>query len=341
MMAAVKSYGLALMYASPRICGDKDTVILAVKNDGYALKYASEELRNDKEVILAALWSREYSVCKFVGKRGFLEVLKDAENLKEKNSFANVLKASTNEFKSDREVVEAVLAIDGMALEFVSKDLRADEEIVKIALKQNSESIKWSMCPTLGLKLLVDKYEKNQVTVEDTVANIVAFTKKDIFKRHYKKNLDFLSDLVESRFKNKSDFDILAKKLFAALGIDITIENMYKLLPQEDFSLFEYIYNIHLRDLFKNHEVYPIDKEKIINEIGDEGYANDYMKDISDMRNEFPKCIANFEMAFHFLKGYYPNHVSSMFQYANKQNKHPFQDRPLKHDDIVGWTIKA
>ena len=105
VMAAVKSYGLALMYASPRICGDKDTVILAVKNNCLALQYASEELRNDKEVILAALWSREYRVCKFVGKRGFLEVLKDAENLKEKISFANVLKASTNEFKSDREVV--------------------------------------------------------------------------------------------------------------------------------------------------------------------------------------------------------------------------------------------
>ena len=328
MMAVVTSNGSALKFANTYFRADREVMMAAVKNYGLALRYASAELRNDKEVILAALWSREYSVCKVVGKRGFLEVLKDAENLKE-ISFANALEASTNELKADREVVEAVLAIDGMALEFVSKDLRADEEIVRIALKQNPESIKWSMCPILGLKFLIDEYENNQATVEDTVANIVAYTEKDIFKRHYKTNLDFLSDLVETRFKNKSDFDILAKKLFAAL--DITIENMYKLLPQEDFKLFKHIYDIYLRELFNNHEVYPGDEEKVIE------YADDYMRGISDMRNEFPRCIANFEMAFHFLKGHYPNHLSkSACNLSIKNhNKHPFQDRPLKHDDIV------
>ena len=307
VMAAVTSNGSVLQYASDELRADREVVMAAVTSNGSALQYASDELRADKDFVLAVI-KKNPSALKF-----------------------------TN-FRADREVVEAVLAIDGMALEFVSKDLRADEEIVKIALKQNPDSIKWSMCPTLGLKFLIDKYEKNQVTVEDIVANIVAFTEKDIFKRHYKTNLDFLSDLVESRFKNKSDFDVLAKKLFAALDIDITIENMYKLLPQEDFSLFEYIYNIHLRDLFENREVYPSDEDKIIDEIGDEGYANDYMKDISDMRNAFPACYATREMAFHFVKGHYPLHCSKkgrddQIKYGSK---HPYKNNEkLQHDDIV------
>ena len=106
---------------------------------------------------------------------------------------------------------------------------------------------------------------------------------------------------------------------------------MYKLLPQEDFKLFKHIYDIYLRDLFNNHEVYPGDQDKITE------YADDYMQDLDDMRNVFPRCIANFQMAFHFLKGHYPNHVSkSMCNLSIKnKNKHPFQDRPLKHDDII------
>ena len=37
-------------------------VLAAVKSHGWALQYASEELRNDKDVILTAVYNRSYAI---------------------------------------------------------------------------------------------------------------------------------------------------------------------------------------------------------------------------------------------------------------------------------------
>ena len=70
--------------------------------------------------------------------------------------------------------------------------------------------------------------------------------------RHYQassklSDFSFLSNLAK-HFKNNSHFDVLIKQIFVELSIDINIENMYKLLPLEDFPLFELICNIYLRE---------------------------------------------------------------------------------------------
>ena len=133
--------------------------------------------------------------------------------------------------------------------------------------------------------------------------------------------MDILSYLVKGRFNNNAYFDGLAKKVCAALDIDVTIENMFKLLPQEDFSIFEYIYYIHLRELFNNHEVYPGDEDKITK------YATDYS-------DAFPKCFTLCEMAFHVLNGY-PG--MPLTKHAHKKSvgtvKHPYQERKINESD--------
>ena len=225
--------------------------------------------------------------------------------------------------------------------------LRADKKFVsEFEFKPRLRST-FETSANLILIALIFSYEKKQSTVEETAAKIVTLVKTNYFKKHFKKEddaertryqlheanrLDLLSYLVKHRPKNSSCFDSLIKEVCAKIDIDITIEKMYKLLPQEDFSLFDYIYNIHLRDLFKNHEFYPSDEGKIIE------YADDYMKNISDMLNKFPECYATYGMAFHFLKGHYPQHCSKKGRDAQISfgNKHPFKDtEKLKHDDIV------
>ena len=66
ILAAVKSNGYALEYASPELRNNKDVVMTAVQNDGHALQFASEELRSDIDVVLAAVqrsgdWMLEYT----------------------------------------------------------------------------------------------------------------------------------------------------------------------------------------------------------------------------------------------------------------------------------------
>ena len=261
-----------------------------MNKNGLALKFASYELKDDEEIVKLA-----------VAQNGL------------------ALRFASYDLRADEEIVKLAVNKNGLALRFASYDLRADEEIVAIAWKQNPDSIRWSRCPTVALKLLLDDYENNQATVEYTVANIVAFTKKDIFKTH----LDILSYLVKGKFNNNACFDGLAKKVCAALDIDVTIENMFKLLPQEDFSIFEYIYNIHLRELFNNHEVYPGDQDKITE------YATDYL-------DTFPRCFALCEMAFHVLNGYTGMPLTKK---AHKKMlgtaKHPFKERKINESDLV------
>ena len=50
-MAAVKSNGWTLEYASDELRADKEVVMAAVKSDGDTLQFASDELKTDPEVL--------------------------------------------------------------------------------------------------------------------------------------------------------------------------------------------------------------------------------------------------------------------------------------------------
>ena len=55
LFEAIKTFGCAVMCASPRLRADRELVIKAVAQDGCALEYATEELRADRGVVLAAV----------------------------------------------------------------------------------------------------------------------------------------------------------------------------------------------------------------------------------------------------------------------------------------------
>ena len=54
VLAACRSYGLALQWAPARLRDDRDVVLAAVKQNGLALQYASERLRGDRVLVLYA-----------------------------------------------------------------------------------------------------------------------------------------------------------------------------------------------------------------------------------------------------------------------------------------------
>lgn len=62
VMAAVKLYGVALKYATPKLRNNKAIVLVAVKNNGKALEFASTRLQKDREVVLASVSNNKHAL---------------------------------------------------------------------------------------------------------------------------------------------------------------------------------------------------------------------------------------------------------------------------------------
>ncbi|MDG2348071.1 MAG: hypothetical protein P8L77_01225, partial [Gammaproteobacteria bacterium] len=135
-----------------------------------------------------------------------------------------------------------------------------------------------------GSSIIYFEYKNKNISVKKAVADFMQLHTKVFNERNKIELLCYLS----KKINRNGDCDALIKEASAALNIDITIENMYKLLPLEDFNFFNSIYNIYLRDLFINHEVYPGNEENITD------YASDYLYG-------FPRCMHTNKIAFHKL----------------------------------------
>ena len=70
-MAAVKSIGYALEYASDQLKSEFNIVMEAIKQCGWALKYASKGLRGNKEIVLAA-HKHNIDVFQFINQKVFI-----------------------------------------------------------------------------------------------------------------------------------------------------------------------------------------------------------------------------------------------------------------------------
>jgi len=113
VLAAVMANGMALQFAVEWQT-DKDVVCAAVSRDCFALRYVADTLKADREVILAAL---------------------------EGQSHRDVLRLAAEPMRDNKEVVLAVLRKHGYALEFASERLRADPEVVQVAISQAGRSV--------------------------------------------------------------------------------------------------------------------------------------------------------------------------------------------------------
>jgi hypothetical protein len=127
-----------LKYASESLKDNKEFVLTACNSlFGSSLEFVSERLRDDVDVVLSHLNIEDNSNFKFASERLRSDkkfVLRALQNL---HFNGNVLKHVSSELKGDKDVVFAAISKNhgGEELEFASNLLRANKEIVLIALK--------------------------------------------------------------------------------------------------------------------------------------------------------------------------------------------------------------
>lgn len=117
VLIAVKQNWLALQYVSQRLKDDKDVVITAIKQNWHAIYYASNKFRNDKFII------QEYGpVTKSIV---MTEVKKDGLALW-RDDFAHRI--------DEYDIVVQAVKQNGLALQYVSGELKSNKEIVLTAI---------------------------------------------------------------------------------------------------------------------------------------------------------------------------------------------------------------
>lgn len=105
-------YGEVLGLFSASLRDNEKLVSMAVQNDGDALEHASTKLRDNEEVVMRALRSSTHSC----------------------NDFSP-LKYASERLRGIRRVVKAGIEQDGNAIQFASKTLRGDAEIIATACR--------------------------------------------------------------------------------------------------------------------------------------------------------------------------------------------------------------
>ena len=116
VMAAVQQNGSAIQHASKSLRGDREIVRVAVNTAPDAFHFASKELKADRELATMALGSKPAIARPESGNSSF--------------------KNCSFSLRDDREFVLAAVQKDGEVLEWASRKLQADFEIVMAALEQ-------------------------------------------------------------------------------------------------------------------------------------------------------------------------------------------------------------
>lgn len=166
---AVQRNGYILCFASQRLRGDYETVMLALKNQGRAFEDIAEELKHRKDVVLAAV-SSNGAVIEMIPKalRADWDVALAAasgdgvalkyipEEFREKRElilaatefcssydvFENLLPFIPKRFLSDKEVAIHLVSLHGYLYDYVDKKFRRDIDVLDAAVRCDSHIIK-------------------------------------------------------------------------------------------------------------------------------------------------------------------------------------------------------
>lgn len=131
VLAAVRNRWSALQFASESTRNDKEIILTAIVQDGQALQYASKLLQNDPEVVLAALKQKPEALR--YASRDILQRVQKCE-------------LASGEVWAGYDKNKALSAVqkDGLALQFVSDELKSNTEVVLAALKTSPTAVKFA-----------------------------------------------------------------------------------------------------------------------------------------------------------------------------------------------------
>ena len=169
VMEALRGCGSALEFASPELQNDQEVVLAAVKRSPDALQYASNDIRNNEDIVMTALikcrFASGLSPSKFKKDREFAvkllshpkvsfkqyhnffetDVNHDKEVLKKLIEKKPEIMSDVKYWQSvrnDREFHLQLLSQNGLILQYMMKYMKADKEVVKIAISQNKDAFK-------------------------------------------------------------------------------------------------------------------------------------------------------------------------------------------------------
>lgn len=130
--------GQELKYASHELQSDKEIVLTALKNHEWAFEYAGDDLKSDREFVLAAIK---------INASAYVEASKELQLDREiallaANTHNNYVFSHVPEiFRADKKFIIDSLkestAFNGRLTEFIADELRADREIMVMAMKKS------------------------------------------------------------------------------------------------------------------------------------------------------------------------------------------------------------
>lgn len=168
LLAAVKDYGYALIYANEKFMNDDEIVEIAVNNFGQVFDRLSDSYKSNKDLIRASCQGEYKSrdplskanenilgdkdfVIEIVGINGSAFGFLDKKLRQDKDiALASVqnnglsLQSASNGIRNNKKIVLAAVKNDGRALEFASEKLLADKSVVLEAVKQNAVSLEFA-----------------------------------------------------------------------------------------------------------------------------------------------------------------------------------------------------
>lgn len=226
VLEAIKQDAIAYCYASDRLKNDKRIAMAAVTSCSQALQWLPEKFRDDEDIVLAAIKHNEYIV--------------------------SPLQFASKRLRSDPKIVMKAVADCGNCLNCVSKELRDNKEIMKIALKTAPEM--WIVSEKLQhdpeIRALAQFYENNPaygLNLNIRKHNQVLFDKE--VKRHQTSVLGRLLYNMEPELQNNPDVVLAALKEDWRSIQDVPI----KFRNIEPFSKWFEMKNIF--DKFKSGEI--------------------------------------------------------------------------------------
>ena len=128
-----------LFFLSEKYRNDQDVVLLACTEDVTLLRYASRQLKNDKNFALSILDKKSKKINKTRYRRNLSN--DDDDDL----DVGSILIHFSDRIKSDKDVVTAACARDGMELMHASDKLRSDRAIVLTACANNGQVLQYAL----------------------------------------------------------------------------------------------------------------------------------------------------------------------------------------------------
>jgi len=223
---AMSKNGYGLSSLPEQLRSDIDVVKTAIINNGYAIDSASEELKKNRELVLLASQNIKSQltldyVKEFNGDREIvLNFIKhDGSNLRyineslksDKELTSIALDKIDNQFLKnieidqsllkDVEIVKKLITLDSDYLEKASDELRANKDIVDIACKKSTNSIRFASEDIRNDKEFINKYvsEKNPYAfqyVGDKLKDDLEFVKPIV--ENFGHNIQFVSDRLKN-----------------------------------------------------------------------------------------------------------------------------------------------